>query len=101
MKQEFPITNLHGHALQVQPISDGTARLTVDGAFVTDRVFCDITSVPQETFDLFFRRCAGGKGSPVAFANPVQAAICVVSLAGYMCAQAREKQSMQGGSYHV
>lgn len=93
MKQQFPVSKLHGHDLQVQPFADGTARITVDGAFVSEKAFCEIVGVPEETYNLFFRRYARGTGEPIAFENPTQAAICMICLTGYTHALERERKS--------
>jgi len=90
--EKYPITKLHGHALQVLEYTDGTARLTLDGLLVTDPALREAIGISKDTFDLFFRQYANGKGEPVVFGNPTQAAICVVCLAGYVGAQEREER---------
>lgn len=92
MKEKFPVTRLCGHDLQILPFSDGTARLTVDGDIAGKQACCEVAGIPEDTFDLFLRQYAKGKGEPVVFKNPTQAAICVICLAGYMNALEREKK---------
>lgn len=90
--EKYPVTKLRGHDLQVLEYTDGTARLTLDGLPVSEQALCRAIDISKDTFDLFFRQYANGKGEPVVFGNPTQAVICIICLAGYINAQEREKK---------